>query len=64
MNIHDDVKTYFLIYPRGTNIRFNIDLCEPCCAKRLILGASILEKRRPVTASACCDCEPRGSLRK
>lgn len=63
MNISDDVKTYFLIYPRGTNIRFPIDLCEPCCAKRLILGASILEKRRPVTASACVDCFPKETLR-
>ena len=64
MNIHDDVKTYKLIYARGTNVGFFVDLCEPCCAKRLILGASILEKRRPVTASACVDCDPEGTLRK
>lgn len=59
----DDVRSFKLSYPRGTAIPFWIDLCQPCQGKRLAAGASVLEKRRPVTASACADCDPKGALR-
>lgn len=59
-----DVKTYKLEYKQGTAVPFFIALCEHHVGRRLINGASILEKRRPVTATQCADCHPRETLRR
>lgn len=59
----ETIRSYNLTYPRGTNVPFWVDLCPSCVARRLVNGASILERRRPVTASRCADCDPEGSLR-
>ena len=56
-----EVRSFKLAYPE--NPPFWLDLCDNCLGKRLINGASILEKRKPVTASRCSDCDPKASLR-
>jgi len=50
----EDIRSYHLSYPIAS---LWLDLCEPCVAKRLSKGASVLDKRTPVTASECSDCK-------
>lgn len=59
----DDIRHYKLEYHQGTLKPFFISLCPPCLSTRLTNGASVLEKRIPVSKAACADCDPRGALR-
>lgn len=59
----DETRTYRLEYSAGTVRPFFIDLCPNHALERLANGASILEKRIPVSKAICADCMPRESLR-
>jgi hypothetical protein len=58
----EEIRSYSLKYPLNEKGIW-LDLCHRHLAVRLAAGASVLDKRRPVSVTKCADCSPRESLR-
>jgi hypothetical protein len=61
--VNDPVRSYKLVYAAGTLKPFWLDLCPRHVGERLTNGASVLERRTPVSKPICSDCDPKASLR-